>query len=141
MLAGMGGVSYAPLVAAVSIAGGFGCLGASTMSNETMTTEIAAVRAATDRPFGVDLLTAAPGDLVGRVELLIEGGASVFVAGLGVPSQVVDLCHRHDVLVANMCGKVVHAQRAVDAGCDLVVARAPRRVATPASSPPCPSSR
>jgi enoyl-[acyl-carrier protein] reductase II len=123
MLAGMGGVSYAPLVAAVSIAGGFGCLGASTMSNEKMTTEIAAVRAATDRPFGVDLLTAAPGDLVGRVEMLIEGGASVFVAGLGVPSQVVDLCHRHDVLVANMCGKVVHAERAVDAGCDLVVAQ------------------
>jgi enoyl-[acyl-carrier protein] reductase II len=123
MLAGMGGVSYAPLVAAVSIAGGFGCLGASTMSKEQMTTEIAAVRRATDRPFGVDLLTAAPGDLVGRVEMLIEGGASVFVAGLGVPSQVVDLCHRHDVLVANMCGKVVHAERAVDAGCDLVVAQ------------------
>jgi enoyl-[acyl-carrier protein] reductase II len=123
MLAGMGGVSYAPLVAAVSIAGGFGCLGASTMSKEQMTTEIAAVRQATDRPFGVDLLTAAPGDLVGRVEMLIEGGASVFVAGLGVPSQVVDLCHRHHVLVANMCGKVVHAERAVDAGCDLVVAQ------------------
>jgi enoyl-[acyl-carrier protein] reductase II len=123
MLAGMGGVSYAPLVAAVSIAGGFGCLGASTMSKEQMTTEIAAVRRATDRPFGVDLLTAAPGDLVGRVEMLIEGGASVFVAGLGVPSQVVELCHRHHVLVANMCGKVVHAERAVDAGCDLVVAQ------------------
>jgi enoyl-[acyl-carrier protein] reductase II len=123
MLAGMGGVSYAPLVAAVSIAGGFGCLGASTMSKEQMATEIAAVRRATDRPFGVDLLTAAPGDMVGRVEMLIEGGASVFVAGLGVPSQVVDLCHRHDVLVANMCGKVVHAERAVDAGCDLVVAQ------------------
>jgi enoyl-[acyl-carrier protein] reductase II len=123
MLAGMGGVSYAPLVAAVSIAGGFGCLGASTMTNEKMTTEIAAVRAATDRPFGVDLLTAVPGDLAERVELLIEGGASVFVAGLGVPSEVVDLCHRHGVLVANMCGKVVHAERAVDAGCDLVVAQ------------------
>ena len=30
MLAGMGGVSYHQLVAAVSEAGGFGCLGAST---------------------------------------------------------------------------------------------------------------
>ena len=123
MLAGMGGVSYSPLVAAVSIAGGFGCLGASTMSDEQMVAEIAAVRAATDRPFGVDLLTAVPGDLAARVEVVIEGGASVFVAGLGVPSAVVDLCHRHNVLVANMCGKVIHAQRAVDAGCDLVVAQ------------------
>lgn len=123
MLAGMGGVSYAPLVAAVSAAGGFGCLGASTMGPDRMVAEMAAVREATDKPFGVDLLTAMPGDLAAQVELVIEGGASVFVAGLGVPSGVVDLCHRHGVLVVNMCGKVRHAERAVDAGCDLVVAQ------------------
>ena len=123
MLAGMGGVSYAPLVTAVSEAGGFGCLGASTMSNQRMVDEIAEVRGATDKPFGVDLLTAMPGDLVGQVGQVIEGGASVFVAGLGVPAEVVDLCHRHDVLVVNMCGKVDHARRALDAGCDVVVAQ------------------
>ncbi len=123
MLAGMGGVSYAPLAAAVSAAGGFGCLGASTMGPEKMVAEIAAVRAATDKPFGVDLLTAMPGDLAGQVEQIIEGGASAFVAGLGVPATVVDLCHRHGLLVVNMCGKVDHAVRAVDAGCDLVVAQ------------------
>ena len=123
MLAGMGGVSYAPLVTAVSEAGGFGCLGASTMSDERMVAEIAEVRAATGRPFGVDLLTAMPGDLVGQVNQIIEGGASVFVAGLGVPAEVVELCHRHGVLVVNMCGKVDHARRALDAGCDMVVAQ------------------
>ncbi len=123
MLAGMGGVSYSPLVTAVSEAGGFGCLGASTMSTEQMVAEIAAVRGATDKPFGVDLLTAMPGDLVGQVERVIEGGASVFVAGLGVPAEVVELCHRHRVLVINMCGKVDHARRALDAGCDVVVAQ------------------
>lgn len=123
MLAGMGGVSYAPLVAAVSEAGGFGCLGASTMGTETMVAEIAAVRAATAKPFGVDLLTAMPGNLTEQVTLLIEGGASAFVAGLGVPGEVIDLCHRHGVLVVNMCGKVSHAVSAVEAGCDLVVAQ------------------
>ena len=123
MLAGMGGVSYAPLVAAVSEAGGFGCMGASTMGDEKMVAEISAVRAATDKPFGVDLLTAMPGGMTAQVELIIEGGATAFVAGLGVPSEVVDLCHRHDLLVVNMCGKVEHAVRAVDAGCDLVVAQ------------------
>jgi enoyl-[acyl-carrier protein] reductase II len=123
MLAGMGGVSYAPLVAAVSAAGGFGCLGASTMGPVTMVAEIAAVRSATDRPFGVDLLTAMPGNLTEQVELVIEGGASAFVAGLGVPGEVVDLCHRHGLVVVNMCGKVRHAVRAVEAGCDLVVAQ------------------
>jgi enoyl-[acyl-carrier protein] reductase II len=123
MLAGMGGVSYAPLVTAVSEAGGFGCLGASTMSNEQMVSEIATVRQATDKPFGVDLLTAMPGDLAAQVGQIIDGGASVFVAGLGVPADVVELCHRHDVLVVNMCGKVDHARRALDAGCDIVVAQ------------------
>ncbi len=123
MLAGMGGVSYHRLVAAVSAAGGFGCLGASTMSTPEMVQEMAAVRSLTDRPFGVDLLTAMPGDLTAQVEAVIAGGASVFVAGLGVPGGVVDLCHAHGVLVVNMCGKVDHARRAADAGCDIVVAQ------------------
>jgi enoyl-[acyl-carrier protein] reductase II len=123
MLAGMGGVSYWRLAAAVSEAGGFGCLGASTMSEATMVDEIAATRGATERPFGVDLLTAMPGDLTHSVELVIEGGATAFVAGLGVPSKVVDLCHDHGLAVVSMCGKVEHARRAADAGCDLVVAQ------------------
>jgi len=123
MLAGMGGVSYASLVAAVSAAGGFGCLGASTMSADVLTTEMASVRAATDRPFGVDLLAVMGGELTDRVKLLIEGGATLFVAGLGVPTEAIDLCHRSGVLVASMCGKVSHAERAVASGCDLVVAQ------------------
>ena len=123
MLAGMGGVSYAELVAAVSAAGGFGCLGAACMTPEEMVQEIRAVRARTDRPFGVDLLTAMPGDLAGQVEQVIAEGASVFVAGLGIPDAVIDLCHRHGVLVVNMCGKVAHARRAVEAGCDVVIAQ------------------
>jgi enoyl-[acyl-carrier protein] reductase II len=123
MLAGMGGVSYHRLVAAVSEVGGFGCLGASTMSRDQMVAEMAEVRALTDKPFGVDLLTAMPGDMAAQVESIIEAGASVFVAGLGVPVEVVDLCHDHGLLVVNMCGKVAHARRAVDAGCDIVVAQ------------------
>ena len=123
MLAGMGGVSYSALAAAVSNAGGYGCLGASTMSSDQLAEEIALTKAATSKPFGVDLLTAFPDSLVKNVELLIEGGATTFVAGLGVPTHVVDLCHRNNVLVVSMCGKVEHARRAVDAGCDLVVAQ------------------
>ena len=122
MLAGMGGVSYHELAAAVSNAGGFGCLGASTMSDEVMVEEIACTTAATDKPFGVDLLTAA-GDMTDKVRAIIAGGASVFVAGLGVPRDVVEQCHDAGLLVVNMCGKVRHAVDAVAAGCDLVVAQ------------------
>jgi len=123
MLAGMGGVSYAPLAAAVSEAGGLGCLGASTMRDDEMVEQIAAVAASTDKPFAVDLLTAAPQDMTAKVRQISQGGGSVFVAGLGVPGEVIDLCHELDILVASMCGKVAHAVRAVDAGCDLVVAQ------------------
>jgi enoyl-[acyl-carrier protein] reductase II len=123
MLAGMGGVSYSRLVAAVSEAGGFGCLGASTMGTQVMVEEIAKVRQLTQKPFGVDLLTASPGDMVGNVQKLIDGGASVFVAGLGVPRDAIELCHEHGVIVINMCGKVRHAINAVEAGCDIVVAQ------------------
>ena len=123
MLAGMGGVSYSAVAAAVSNAGGYGCLGASTMTSEQLASEIAATKSLTSKPFGVDLLTAFPNDLLRNVELLIEGGASTFVAGLGVPRQVIDLCHQHHVLVISMCGKVEHARRALDAGCDVVVAQ------------------
>jgi enoyl-[acyl-carrier protein] reductase II len=123
MLAGMGGVSYSEVAAAVSEAGGFGCLGAAGMHHDEMTREIRALKARTARPFGVDLLTASPRDMVPLVETICAEGARAFVAGLGVPSKVVDLCHRHGVLVVNMCGKVSHALRAVDAGCDIVVAQ------------------
>src|SRR5690606_13709955 len=98
MLAGMGGVSYHRLVAAVSEAGGFGCMGASTMTTEQMVEEMQQVRQRTQKPFGVDLLTAAPGDLVDKVTKIIDGGGTVFAAGLGVPRDVVDLCHERNVL-------------------------------------------
>jgi enoyl-[acyl-carrier protein] reductase II len=123
MLAGMGGVAYADLVVAVSEAGGFGTLGAAPMPFDRMTAEIAEIRQRTNRPFGVDLLTALPGDMETQVEAIIAGGASLFVAGLGVPRQVIDLCHEHGVLVASMCGRVRHAVAAVEAGCDIVIAQ------------------
>jgi enoyl-[acyl-carrier protein] reductase II len=123
MLAGMGGVSYHRLVAAVSDAGGFGCLGASAMPFDQMVGEIRKVKELTPKPFGVDLLTAMPGDMTRQVQAIIDHGAQVFVAGLGVPRDVVELCHGHNVLVVNMCGKVRHAIAAVEAGCDIVVAQ------------------
>ncbi len=123
MLAGMGGVSYHELAAAVSEAGGIGCLGASTMSYDRMVEEMELTAARTTKPWGVDLLTALPGDMEHQVRAIIDSGARMFVAGLGIPRDVIDLCHRNDVIVASMCGKVRHAVSAVAAGCDLVIAQ------------------
>ena len=123
MLAGMGGVSYHRLVAAVSEAGGIGTLGASTMSADELPDEMAKVRELTSKPFGVDLLTALPGQVEQGIRDVIDGGARVFVAGLGVPREAVDALHDAGVLVGSMCGKVRHAVGAVASGCDFVVAQ------------------
>ncbi len=123
MLAGMGGVSYHRLVAAVSEAGGIGTLGASTMSTEELPKEMAEVRRLTSKPFGVDLLTAMPGQVEQGIADVIAGGARIFVAGLGVPREVIDALHDANVLVGSMCGKVRHAVGAVASGCDFVVAQ------------------
>ncbi len=123
MLAGMGGVSYHRLVAAVSEAGGIGTLGASTMSTDELPEEMAAVRALTAKPFGVDLLTAMPGQVERGIQSVIEGGARIFVAGLGVPREVIDVLHSKNILVGSMCGKVRHAVSAVASGVDFVVAQ------------------
>jgi enoyl-[acyl-carrier protein] reductase II len=123
MLAGMGGVSYHRLVAAVSEAGGFGTLGAAAMSSAQMESEIRGVRELTDKPFGVDLLAALPERMIADATKVVDGGASLFVAGLGVPRDVIAVLHDSNVLVASMCGKVRHAVAAVEAGCDFVIAQ------------------
>ncbi|MGQ0824395.1 MAG: NAD(P)H-dependent flavin oxidoreductase [Actinomycetota bacterium] len=123
MLAGMGGVSFARLVAAVSDAGGFGTLGAATMGPEELVDEMRQVRGLTSKPFGVDLLAALPERMVEGSKQVVEGGASLFVAGLGVPRDIIATLHDGNVLVASMCGKVRHAIAAVEAGCDFVIAQ------------------
>ena len=123
MLAGMGGVSYHRLVAAVSAAGGIGTFGASSMRAGELAEEIAALKRSTDRPFGVDLLTALPDQVEQDIQTVIAGGARIFVAGLGVPREAIELLHANGVLVGSMCGKVRHAQGAVGSGCDFVVAQ------------------
>src|SRR5579875_237974 len=56
--AGMGFVAHAELAAAVSNAGGLGCIGSGTMSAHELREQIHRCRDLTDRPFGVDILFA-----------------------------------------------------------------------------------
>src|ERR1700743_2505953 len=85
MLAGMGGVSYAELAAAVSNAGGYGVLGMAGTRPGFHREQKRPVKALNHKPFGVDLLAASPESLTASVDIIIEEGASAFIAGLGVP--------------------------------------------------------
>jgi NAD(P)H-dependent flavin oxidoreductase YrpB (nitropropane dioxygenase family) len=56
ILAGMGGVATADLVAAVSEAGGLGIVGAASMPPEEIERQVRRIRDLTSKPFGVDVL-------------------------------------------------------------------------------------
>jgi len=123
MLAGMGGVSYAQVCAAVSEAGGYGTLGMANEGPDGIREEMRKVRALTDKPFGVDLLTAVPESLTRSVDIIIEEGASSFIAGLGVPESILKTLKDAGLLVMSMCGTVRHAEKAAAAGVDVVIAQ------------------
>jgi len=121
MLAGMGGVSYAELAAAVSNAGGYGVLGMAGLGPDQIREQMRQVRRLTDRPFGVDLLAASPESLTASVDVIINEGASSFVAGLGVPMPIMEKLKKAGLKVMVVCGQVRHAIKAEQAGCDAVI--------------------
>ncbi len=121
LLAGMGGVSYADVVAAVSNAGGYGTLGMASAGPDQIREQMRRVRELTDKPFGVDLLTAIPESLLAACDVIIEEGASAFIAGLGVPGPIMPQLKEAGIKVATVCGTVRHAQKAEAAGCDFVI--------------------
>lgn len=121
MLAGMGGVSYAELAAAVTNAGGYGVLGMAGRGPDFIREQMRQVRKLTDGPFGVDLLAASPESLVASVDVIIEEGASSFVAGLGVPMPILEKLKKAGLKVMVVCGAVKHAVKAEQAGCDAVI--------------------
>jgi enoyl-[acyl-carrier protein] reductase II len=123
LLAGMGGVSMAHLVAAVSNAGGLGVIGAASLDPEGLRREIRRTRELTARPFAVDLLAPVPQMIEPHLPVLFEEGIKIFVAGLAVPKQYIKAMHDHGMTVVVMVGKVKHAQRAEAEGADVVAAQ------------------
>jgi enoyl-[acyl-carrier protein] reductase II len=121
LLAGMGGVAYAELTAAVSNAGGYGVLGMAGTSPAFIREQMIKVRGMTDKPFGVDLLAATPEALTASVDVIIGEGASSFVAGLGVPMPIIEKLKNAGLKVMVVCGAVKHAVKAEQAGCDAVI--------------------
>ena len=121
MLAGMGGVSYAELVAAVSNAGGYGVLGMAGRGPDFIRQQMRQVKTLTSKPFGVDLLAASPDSLTASVDVIIEEGASAFVAGLGIPMPIMEKLKAGGLKVMVVCGAVKHAIKAEQAGCDAVI--------------------
>jgi enoyl-[acyl-carrier protein] reductase II len=86
MAGAMSWVSERHLVSAMSNAGGFGVIACGAMTPELLDTEIAATRAMTDRPFGVNLITMHPG-LFDLIAVCAKHRVSHVVLAGGLPPK------------------------------------------------------
>ena len=115
-LAGMGGVSMAPLVAAVSNAGGLGVMGAAALSPDDLRTEIRKTRQLTKKPFAVDLLAPLPEMIVPYLPVLFEEEVKIFVAGLAVPEKHVAEMKAHGMKIVGRQRRGAHDAEAARVG-------------------------
>ena len=82
----MSWVSERNLVSAISNAGGFGVIACGAMTPELLDGEIAATRALTDKPFGVNLITMHP-QLFELIDVCKKHGVSHVVLAGGIPPK------------------------------------------------------
>ena len=82
----MSWVSERNLVSAISNAGGFGVIACGAMSPQLLDTEIAATKALTDKPFGVNLITMHP-DLFDLIAVCARHQVSHVVLAGGLPPK------------------------------------------------------
>jgi NAD(P)H-dependent flavin oxidoreductase YrpB (nitropropane dioxygenase family) len=119
---GMGWVSGARLTAATSDAGGFGILGAVTMTIAEMEAAIASVKAKTARPFGVNLRPD-QADLDARVAILVREQIRV-ASFAGPPSKdVVARLKGAGILTMPTVGARRHAEKMASIGVDAIIAQ------------------
>jgi NAD(P)H-dependent flavin oxidoreductase YrpB (nitropropane dioxygenase family) len=121
----MGTATTAPLVAAVSNAGGFGTLGTSAFDAAQLDKEIAAIRERTDKPFGVNhLLFQIRADMF-DVTLRARPDVAAFAWARKDQDLRTYFTRAHDAgcKVMYMAGEVPEALRAAESGADVLVAQ------------------
>ena len=140
LLAGMARTSGGPLAAAVSNAGGLGCIGGLGYTPQQLREIIHELKANLDSPslsFGVDLALPKVGEgarktnhdythgqLDDLITVTIEEGAKLFISAVGIPPpHVIKRLHEAGILIMNMVGAPKHAKKALDAGVDIVCAQ------------------
>ncbi|OBT80556.1 hypothetical protein VF21_00370 [Pseudogymnoascus sp. 05NY08] len=140
LLAGMARTSGGPLAAAVSNAGGIGCIGGLGYTPDQLREIIHELKenlTSKDLPFGVDLALPKVGDgarktnhdythgqLDELITVTIEEGAKLFISAVGIPPpHVIKRLHNAGIVIMNMVGAPKHAKYALDAGVDIVCAQ------------------
>ncbi|MEJ6538137.1 MAG: nitronate monooxygenase [Mycobacterium sp.] len=117
---GMGWVAGARLVSATANAGGLGILAAATMTIDELATAITKVKAATDRPFGVNIRADAA-DAGDRVELMIREGVKVASFALAPNQELIARLKEAGSVVIPSIGAAKHARKVAAWGADAVI--------------------
>ena len=118
---GMAWVAESHLAAAVSAAGGLGLIGGANAPAEVIRNYIREVKAATDKPFGVNVMLMSPyADEVAKV--VVEEGVKVVTTGAGNPEKYMEMWKAAGVKVIPVVASVALAKRMERYGADAVVA-------------------
>ena len=119
--AGMIWASGWQLASAVSNAGGLGLLGSGSMYPDVLKEEIKKCKAATNKPFGVNipLLYA---DVEQHIKTIIEEKIPIVFTSAGNPKTYTQLLKDNGIKVIHVVSSSLFAQKAQAAGCDAIVA-------------------
>jgi enoyl-[acyl-carrier protein] reductase II len=109
------------LASAVSNAGGLGLIGAGSMHPEVLREHIRKCKAATDKPFGVNVPLMYPQiELI--MSIIVEEMVPIVFTSAGSPKTWTPYLHEHGIVVAHVVSSSLFAKKCADAGVDAVVA-------------------
>lgn len=109
------------LASAVSNAGGLGLLGAGSMHPENLREHIRKCKAATTKPFGVNVPLLYP-QIEDIMQVLVDEGVQIVFTSAGSPKAWTPFLHDHGIKVAHVVASTRFAQKCEEAGVDAVVA-------------------
>lgn len=109
------------LASAVSNAGGLGLLGAGSMHPETLREHIVKCKAATTKPFGVNIPLMYP-QIDELMQLVADEGVKIIFTSAGSPKKWTDWLHERGITVVHVVSSSLFARKAEEAGVDAVVA-------------------
>lgn len=119
--AGMIWCSGWELASAVSNAGGLGIIGSGSMYPEILDQQIQKCKAATDKPFAVNLPMLYP-DIDKHIETIIKHQVPIVFTSAGNPKTWTAHLKAHGIKVVHVVSSVKFAKKAEEAGVDAVVA-------------------
>ncbi|CCZ49129.1 2-nitropropane dioxygenase NPD [Bacteroides sp. CAG:661] len=109
------------LASAVSNAGGLGLLGAGSMHPETLREHIVKCKAATTKPFGVNIPLMYP-QIDEIMQLVADEGVKIVFTSAGSPKKWTGWLHERGITVVHVVSSSLFARKAEEAGVDAVVA-------------------